>query len=243
MFKETWDFSIPERKEVMARATVLQEYNDRGIEKTVVPYNINAPYQETTSDVMVASSLPAYKNFFDAIDHGYFHAMYENGDILLDAVPLPREFFGDILIHLMSVETYMIVQDDDFIGDNKNNGAVYLQTTDGVVIPNDDVLSPGKRSVRLLIDVDSLFAHKRRIFIDEESLTSTPEEYKSSFFMYGGIPKSSIIKAQVIQIGRDKIVDNQQYVFDEGKDNQERKEYNRRLQSVEQKLQNRGMIA
>ncbi len=230
--KESYEFNLAERESAIASSQILEEKENVTTEKTECPYDLNKPYQVTNPDTIIAGSQEAYENFFDALKNKYFDFMYEAEMILQDFQPLPRDFFDDQVVHVMSLENYRILEDDDYFGDNKNNGGVYLQTKDSVVLPNDDTFSEGKMIVRLFIDTDTLFGKGRKIFIDEESITEMPEEYKKSFFMYGGIPRSAIKKIQIIKMGKPKFVQEQIW----GNYKQREKEYFRRLQSVRDRL-------
>lgn len=234
--KESWDFNIAEREGVLRNTEVLEEKVVNEIEKTECPYDLDKPYQVTTVDSLIAGSLESYKNFFDAVSKGNIDYLYEDEMVLLNFNPLSREFLGERLVHMMSLENYMILNSDDYLGDNKDNGGVYLQTADSVVMPNHDVFRKGQTVVRLIIDTDTLFLKGRKIYLDEESLTQTPEEYGKSFFMYGGIPKSAIKKVQFLKIGSIDTFSDDDYSFLKKSYSQREKEFNRRLQSLRDRL-------
>jgi hypothetical protein len=235
--KESWDFNVAERSSVLSNSEIVEEKDLDKQESTECPYDLEKPYQANTPDSLVAGSKEAYKNFFDAIKKGYLKYKREEDEWLtLDFDPLPREFFGDELVHVMSLENYQILDDDDYLGDNQDNGGVYLQTSDSVVMPNEDVFREGRTIVRLVVDTDVLFAKGRKIYIDDESITETPEEFEKSFFMYGGIPKSAIKKMQVIRIKKPDLLEEDRTDYGEGAFKQREKEYHRRLQSLRAKI-------
>ena len=236
--KESWEYNLSERKNVIDNAELLDEITVEHKKLSECPYNLDQSYQSTVSDSMIASSQNVYNNFFDALSNNYFDYIYDSGFLLLNFKPLPREFFGKKLVHLVTLENFRIIEDDDFWGDNKNNGGVYLQTSDSVVMPNDDLLKEGEIICRVIVDVSKLFKNKRKLFIDEESITETPEEYKKSFFMYGGIPRSAVKKVQIFKIKRkDLLTEEETGHVQESNTKQEEKKYYRRLQSVKDRLQ------
>lgn len=240
--KQSFEYSITERKSVMDNSRVIEEITPDKVDSRPEKFNLNRPYVNITCPCLIAGAVDSYNNFFDAIKNGYFEFLYEDGSILLEGNPLPRSFFGDELVHVMEYENYQITDEDDFVGNNNDEGAVFLQTSDTLVMPNFECYRKGKVIARLVIDVDCLFDSNRKLYIDEESITETPDEYKKSFFMYGGMPRTAIKKVQIIVMGDVELdINSPDLVYDSGKEMQREREYNRRLMSTEDKLKTMAM--
>ncbi len=89
---------------------------------------------------------------------------------------------------LPSLETR--IKETGLIGSDKKNMATYLKTLD---VPETAPCGGGRAlfNLHLCIDTKKLL-ESRNIFYDPETLTSGDEEFRKTFFVFGGIPNQSV---------------------------------------------------
>ncbi len=150
-------------------------------------------------------------NLIDAVEKGYIRILgydHETGELKYEMLPLPRDFFEDQLLHMSSTKNESRL--NDFVNGfqqllkSRKSGYTFLQTTESEVegsYPGLESLAPNDREqyVRLYFNTDALM-EVRDVYLDQECIWVTPEEYPKAFVVRGGVPRSCLERAELIQV-------------------------------------------
>ncbi len=150
----------------------------------------------------------AVDNLLMAIEYGLVEASLGNDD-MVEVQFRPLTDVPAELGHVTTLQHYQAAMARPIWGDPNPQELTYLQATDFSVEANQlnsITMMPGQRQqlVFLYIDTERL-QQARHIYLDPESLDTTPLEFGAAYAVQGGIPRAAFVRAELIELDMDKV--------------------------------------